>query len=188
MVLALRVKRWCAMHKHWRRERMECPPEITTDFTACRAFLDKHASRKAAKSEDRNGTIVRKGRSPATSSAGWRRSRQDSCRKTIHCSQGRIDPWPYWRTSRKFCSDNSINPPIGPSRHSETIHPVRVNAPRCFSPQTSGVRNRTRGQVRTMRCRPPPPRWTTTPRSEQRARLSAPSHLSTRHGGVCLPG
>ncbi|WP_052955023.1 type IA DNA topoisomerase [Microvirga vignae] len=45
---------------------IECPPEITTDFAACRAFLDAHASRKAAKSKDRNGTMVRKGRSPAT--------------------------------------------------------------------------------------------------------------------------
>ena len=49
---------------------VECPSEITTDFTACRAFLDKHASRKTDKSEDRNGTTVRKGRSPAVASAG----------------------------------------------------------------------------------------------------------------------
>jgi DNA topoisomerase-3 len=49
---------------------VECPSEITTDFTACRAFLDKHASRKAEKSEDRNGTTVRKGRSPAVASSG----------------------------------------------------------------------------------------------------------------------
>jgi DNA topoisomerase-3 len=49
---------------------VECPPEITTDFAACRAFLDKHASRKAEKSEGRNETGVRKGRSPATVSVG----------------------------------------------------------------------------------------------------------------------
>ncbi|QRM32816.1 type IA DNA topoisomerase [Microvirga sp. VF16] len=42
---------------------VECPPEITTDFAACRAFLDAHASRKATKSEDRNGTKVRRSRS-----------------------------------------------------------------------------------------------------------------------------
>jgi DNA topoisomerase-3 len=49
---------------------VECPPEITTDFAACRAFLDAHASRKGATSEGGNGTIVRKGASPATPSAG----------------------------------------------------------------------------------------------------------------------
>jgi DNA topoisomerase-3 len=45
---------------------IECPPEITTDFAACRAFLDEHASRKATKSSARNGAAIRKGRSPAT--------------------------------------------------------------------------------------------------------------------------
>jgi DNA topoisomerase-3 len=49
---------------------VECPPEITTDFAACRAFLDNHASRKAGTSEGRKGTTNRKGRSPATASAG----------------------------------------------------------------------------------------------------------------------
>jgi DNA topoisomerase-3 len=39
---------------------VECSPEITTDFTACKAFLDAHASRKAVNSADRNGT-ARKG-------------------------------------------------------------------------------------------------------------------------------
>ncbi|PVE24907.1 DNA topoisomerase [Microvirga sp. KLBC 81] len=54
---------------------MECPPEITTDFAACRAFLDAHASRRAARSEDTNGATIRKSRSPATASAGHGDSR-----------------------------------------------------------------------------------------------------------------
>jgi DNA topoisomerase-3 len=40
---------------------VECPPEVTTDFAACRAFLDAHAPRKAAQPAGRNGTAVRKG-------------------------------------------------------------------------------------------------------------------------------
>jgi DNA topoisomerase-3 len=44
---------------------VECPPEVTTDFAACRAFLDAHAPRKAAEPAGRNGTAVRKGRLPA---------------------------------------------------------------------------------------------------------------------------
>jgi DNA topoisomerase III len=47
-----------------------CPPQITTDFAACRAFLDEHASSKAAKSEDRNGSTIRKRRSPAAANGG----------------------------------------------------------------------------------------------------------------------
>jgi DNA topoisomerase-3 len=47
-----------------------CPPEITTDFAACRAFLDEHASRNAGKSEGKNGRAVRASRSPATAVAG----------------------------------------------------------------------------------------------------------------------
>jgi DNA topoisomerase-3 len=62
---------------------IECPPEITTDFAACRAFLDKHASRKAEKSEGRKGTTNRKGRSPATASIGH----GDSCAKTPAAKQ-----------------------------------------------------------------------------------------------------
>jgi DNA topoisomerase-3 len=43
---------------------VEVPPGITTDFAACRAFLDEHASRKAMGSKARNGSIIRKGHPP----------------------------------------------------------------------------------------------------------------------------
>jgi DNA topoisomerase-3 len=45
---------------------VEVPPGITTDFAACKAFLDEHASRKATRSKARNGSMIRKGGSPAT--------------------------------------------------------------------------------------------------------------------------
>jgi DNA topoisomerase III len=44
---------------------VECPPEIATDFAACRAFLDAHAPRKAARPAGRKGTAARKGGLPA---------------------------------------------------------------------------------------------------------------------------
>jgi DNA topoisomerase-3 len=44
---------------------VKCPPEVTTDFAACKAFLDAHAPRKATKPAGRNGMAVRKGRLPA---------------------------------------------------------------------------------------------------------------------------
>jgi DNA topoisomerase III len=44
---------------------VECPPEIATDFAACRAFLDAHAPRKAARPTGRKGTAARKGGLPA---------------------------------------------------------------------------------------------------------------------------
>jgi DNA topoisomerase-3 len=44
---------------------VEVPPGITTDFAACKAFLDEHAPRKATRSKARNGSMIRKGRTPA---------------------------------------------------------------------------------------------------------------------------
>ncbi len=46
--------------------KVECPPEITTDFTACRAFLDKHAPGKATNSNARRG----RAKIPATKGPG----------------------------------------------------------------------------------------------------------------------
>ena len=37
---------------------VECPPEIATDFAACRAFLDEHASRQATTAEDGSKTTT----------------------------------------------------------------------------------------------------------------------------------
>ncbi|MXQ13319.1 type IA DNA topoisomerase [Microvirga makkahensis] len=42
-----------------------CPPEIATDFAACRAFLDEHATRRAVQPEVINRAAIRKDRSPA---------------------------------------------------------------------------------------------------------------------------
>jgi DNA topoisomerase-3 len=47
---------------------VECPPEIATDFAACRAFLDEHASRQATKAADGSKTTTRKNRSRAATS------------------------------------------------------------------------------------------------------------------------
>jgi DNA topoisomerase-3 len=57
---------------------VECPPEIATDFAACRAFLDQHASRQATKVKDGNESTTRKNRSPAAASDNPRRSRTET--------------------------------------------------------------------------------------------------------------
>ena len=57
---------------------VECPPEIATDFAACRAFLDEHASRHAMKAEDGSKTTIRKNRSPAVASDSPRKSRTET--------------------------------------------------------------------------------------------------------------
>jgi hypothetical protein len=43
---------------------VEVPPGITTDFAACKAFLDEHASSKATRLKARNGSMIRKNRPP----------------------------------------------------------------------------------------------------------------------------
>ncbi|WP_342211351.1 DNA topoisomerase [Microvirga pakistanensis] len=57
---------------------VECPPAIATDFAACRAFLDEHASRHAMKAEDGSKTTTRKNRSPAVASDSPRKSRTET--------------------------------------------------------------------------------------------------------------
>jgi DNA topoisomerase III len=57
---------------------VECPPEIATDFAACRAFLDEHASRQATTAEDGSKTTIRKNRSPAVASDSPRKSRTET--------------------------------------------------------------------------------------------------------------
>ena len=43
------------------QQGIECPPEVITNFTACRAFLDEH-SPKAQHSQEKNRTVTPKGR------------------------------------------------------------------------------------------------------------------------------
>jgi DNA topoisomerase-3 len=43
------------------QQGIECPPEVITNFTACRAFLDEH-SPKAQHSQEKNWTVTPKGR------------------------------------------------------------------------------------------------------------------------------
>ena len=63
---------------------VECPPEITMDFAACRAFLDEHASRKAANSETRSGTSSRKARAHASAGHSDGRAKTPAAKRSSH--------------------------------------------------------------------------------------------------------
>jgi DNA topoisomerase-3 len=69
---------------------VECPPRITTDFAACRAFLDAYASQKTAKAEERDGMTIRKSQSPAPASAGHSdaRARASAAKQSIASRTG----------------------------------------------------------------------------------------------------
>ncbi|WP_147023214.1 DNA topoisomerase, partial [Microvirga aerophila] len=51
---------------------IECPPAVTTDFAACRSFLDEYASGKASRAEVKKERAIRKGRSPVAASRDHR--------------------------------------------------------------------------------------------------------------------
>ncbi len=63
---------------------VECPPEITMDFAACRAFLDEHASRKAANSETRSGTSSRKAHAHASAGHSDGRAKTPAAKRSSH--------------------------------------------------------------------------------------------------------
>ncbi|WP_414474963.1 type IA DNA topoisomerase [Microvirga sp. M2] len=69
---------------------LECPPDVMTDFSACRAFLDAHASKAAANAENGRKVATRKNRSAAapSDSPGKRRAGTPATKRSI-ASKGR---------------------------------------------------------------------------------------------------
>jgi DNA topoisomerase-3 len=51
---------------------IECPLAVTTDFAACRTFLDEHTSGRASRAEVKKERAIRKGRSPVAASRDHR--------------------------------------------------------------------------------------------------------------------